>query len=31
MNQTIQELFDRKSVRAFTNQPILPEERDLII
>ena len=31
MNQTIQELFDRKSVRAFTDQPILPEERDLII
>ena len=26
MNQTIQQLKDRKSVRAFTDKPILPEE-----
>ncbi len=31
MNQTIQELFARKSVRAFTDRPILPEERQLIL
>lgn len=31
MNQTIQELFDRKSVRAFTEQEISPEQRDRIL
>ena len=31
MNQTIQELFDRKSVRAFTDQEISPEDKALIL
>lgn len=31
MNQTIQELFDRKSVRIFTDEPITPEERKMIL
>ena len=31
MNPTIQQLFDRKSVRAFTEQAILPEEKDMIL
>lgn len=31
MTQTIQELFDRKSVRVFTEQEISAEDRDLIL
>lgn len=31
MNQTIQELYDRKSVRAFQDRPILPEEKAAIL
>ena len=31
MNQTIQELFDRKSVRAFTDREISPEDKALIL
>ena len=31
MNNTIKELFDRKSVRIFTDEPITNEERELII
>lgn len=31
MNQTIQELFDRKSVRAYEERPIEPEKKALII
>lgn len=31
MTPTIQELFDRKSVRAFTNQPISAEDKQLIL
>ena len=31
MNNTIQELFDRTSVRVFTDQPITQEEKDLIL
>lgn len=31
ITNTIQELFDRKSVRAFTDQEILPEEKALIL
>jgi len=31
MNQTIQELFARKSVRVFTEQEITSEQRDLIL
>lgn len=31
MNQTIQSLFDRKSIRVFTDQEISPEEKDLIL
>lgn len=31
MNQTIQQLFDRKSVRVFTDREITPEEKDLIL
>ena len=31
MNNTIQELFDRKSIRVFTEQPIAPEEKTLIL
>lgn len=28
MNQTIQELFDRKSVRAYSDEIITPEEKN---
>ena len=28
ITNTIQELFDRKSVRVFTDQEILPEEKE---
>ena len=31
MNPTIQQLFGRKSVRAFTEQAILPKEKDMIL
>ena len=31
MNQTIQELFDRKSVRVFENRAITPEDKALIL
>ena len=31
MNQTIQQLFDRKSIRVFTDRPITPEEKALIL
>lgn len=31
MNQTIQQLFDRRSVRVFTDREITPEDRDLIL
>ena len=31
MNQTIQQLFDRKSVRVFTDREITGEEKDLIL
>lgn len=31
MNQTIQQLFDRKSVRVFTEQEITAKQRDLIL
>lgn len=31
ITNTIQELFDRKSVRVFTDQEILPEEKELIL
>lgn len=31
MNTTIKELFDRKSVRVFTDEPITQEEKDLIL
>ena len=31
MNQTIQQLFDRKSVRVFTDQEITPEDKNLIL
>ena len=31
MNPTIQALFDRKSVRVFTGQPITPEDKALIL
>ncbi len=31
MNQTIQQLFDRKSVRVFTNREITQEEKNLIL
>ena len=31
MTPTIQELFDRKSVRAFTDQPISAEDKQLIL
>lgn len=31
MNQTIQQLFDRKSVRVFTQQEITEEQRNLIL
>lgn len=31
MNQTIQELYDRKSVRVFTNEPITDEEKHIIL
>ncbi|MGM9589208.1 MAG: nitroreductase family protein [Faecousia sp.] len=31
MNQTIQQLFHRKSVRVFTEQPITAEEKELIL
>lgn len=31
MNQTIKELFDRKSVRVYTDDPITEEERRLIL
>ncbi len=31
MNKTIQELFDRKSVRAYTDQPISQEDKELIL
>lgn len=31
MNQTIRELFVRKSIRVFTDQPITPEEKALIL
>ena len=31
MNPIIQSLFDRKSVRVFTDRPITPEEKDLIL
>ena len=31
MNQTIKELFDRKSVRAYSDEPITEEERNLIL
>lgn len=31
MNQTIQQLFDRKSIRVFTDREITPEEKNLIL
>ena len=31
MNQTIQQLFARKSVRVFTDQEITPEDKNLIL
>ena len=31
MNETIQQLFDRKSVRVFTDKAISPEEKNLIL
>ncbi len=31
MNKTIQELYDRKSVRVFTNEPITDEEKQIIL
>ena len=31
MNETIRQLFDRKSVRVFTDQPISPEDKELIL
>lgn len=31
MNKTIQQLFNRKSVRAYTDQPILEEDKKLIL
>lgn len=31
MNQTIQEIFNRKSVRVYSEEPITPEERRLIL
>lgn len=31
MNQTIQQLFDRKSIRVFTDREITPEEKALIL
>ena len=31
MNPVIAELFERKSVRAFAQKPIAPEERALIL
>ena len=31
MNETIRQLFDRKSVRVFTDREITPEEKDLIL
>ncbi len=31
MNQTIRELYDRKSVRVFTNEPITDEEKQIIL
>ena len=31
MNQTIQQLFSRKSVRVFTDRPITPEDKALIL
>ena len=31
MNETIRQLFDRKSVRVFTDQPITPTEKQLIL
>ena len=31
MNQTIQKLFDRKSVRAYSDEIITPEEKEVIV
>ena len=31
MNETIRQLFDRKSIRVFTDQPISPEDKELIL
>lgn len=31
MNQTIQKLFDRKSVRAYSDEIITPEEKEWIL
>lgn len=31
MNQTIQDLFSRKSTRVFTDDPITEEERRIIL
>jgi len=31
MNQTIQQLFDRKSIRVFTDREITPDEKNLIL
>ena len=31
MNQTIQELYERKSVRAYEERPIEPEKKEMVI
>ena len=31
MNETIRQLFDRKSVRVFTGREISPDDKDLIL
>ena len=30
MNQTIQELYERKSVRAYEERPIEPEKKEMV-
>ena len=31
MNQIIQSLFDRRSVRAYTQEPVAPEVKELLL